>query len=128
MPLMPIVDAWIQHPTPRLLHDPMFASIRRWTGATMPDELPLDLTLAALDAGGVDHALITAWWGPAGTLVSNDEVAAFVAAHPTRLTGLCSVDLGRPMDGVRELRRAVKQLGLRGLRLLPWLWGLPPND
>ena len=29
---------------------------------------------------------------------------------------------------VRELRRAVRQLGLRGLRVLPWLWTLPPND
>jgi len=36
---MPIVDAWIQHPTPRMLRDPMFASIRRWTGASIPDEL-----------------------------------------------------------------------------------------
>src|SRR6185312_15207014 len=50
------------------------------------------------------------------------------AAHPGRFTGLASVDLSRPMDGVRELRRAVRQLGLRGLRVLPWLWGLPPND
>jgi hypothetical protein len=32
------------------------------------------------------------------------------------------------MEAVRELRRAVKQLGLRGLRMLPWLWGLPPDD
>jgi hypothetical protein len=32
------------------------------------------------------------------------------------------------MKGVRELRRSVKQLGLKGLRVLPWLWGLPPDD
>jgi len=125
---MPIIDAWIQHPTARMLRDPMFASIRRWTGASIPDELPLDLTLAALDAASVDRAILTAWWGPAGPLVSNDEVAACVAAHPDRFIGLASVDLSRPMDGVRELRRAVRQLGLRGLRVLPWLWGLPPND
>lgn len=127
---MPIIDAWIQHPTAKLFADPMFASIRRWTGASggTPDGLSLDVTIAALDAASVDRAVITAWWGPAGPIVSNDEVASFVAAHPDRLTGLCSVDLARPMDGVRELRRSVKQLGLRGLRILPWLWGLPPND
>jgi predicted TIM-barrel fold metal-dependent hydrolase len=127
---MPIVDAWIQHPTPRLLADPMLASLRRWTAAAggIPDELPFDLTLAALDAAEVDHAVITAWWGPQGPMITNDEVAAHVAAHPGRLTGLCSVDLTYPMAAVRELRRCVRDLGLRGLRVLPWLWGLPPND
>lgn len=124
-----IVDAWIQHFTPRLARHPMFASLQRWMGvAEVPDELPFELTLAALDGARVDKAVITAWHGPEGALVSNDEVASWVAAHPDRLVGLASVDLARPMDGVRELRRAVKQLGLRGLRILPWLWGLPPND
>jgi uncharacterized protein len=28
---------------------------------------------------------------------------------------------------VRELRRCVKQLGFRGVRVLPWLWELPPT-
>ena len=32
------------------------------------------------------------------------------------------------MDAVRELRRCKKELGFVGVRLLPWLWGLPPND
>jgi predicted TIM-barrel fold metal-dependent hydrolase len=32
------------------------------------------------------------------------------------------------MEPVRELRRCVKDLGFRGLRVVPWLWGLPPND
>lgn len=124
-----VVDAWIQHFTPRLARHPMFASLRRWMGVEeVPDEIPFDMTLAALDGAGVDRAVITAWHGPEGALVSNDEVAAWVAAHPDRLVGLASVDLMRPLDAVRELRRAVKQLGLRGLRMLPWLWGLPPND
>ena len=125
---MNVIDAWIQHPTRAMIHDPMFASIRRWTGATMPDDVPLELTIGALEGAGVSRALVTAWWGPAGALVSNDEVAGFVAAHPERLTGVASVDLLRPMEAVRELRRAVKTLGMKGLRLLPWLFGLPPND
>jgi uncharacterized protein len=44
------------------------------------------------------------------------------------LAGVASVDLSRPMDAVRELRRCVKQLGMVGVRVLAWLWGLPPND
>src|SRR5512132_4232049 len=49
-------------------------------------------------------------------------------AHPDRFIGIASVDLHRPMDAVRELRRRVKQDGFKGLRVLPWLWGLPPDD
>ncbi|MEO7328848.1 MAG: amidohydrolase family protein, partial [Minicystis sp.] len=125
---MKVIDAWIQHPSKRMLADPMFDAIKRWTGAAIPEELPPELTLAALDAANVSRALICAWSGPEGALISNDEVAAIVTAHPDRLTGIASVDLRHPMNAVRELRRAVKTLGFRGLRLLPWLWGLPPND
>jgi len=42
--------------------------------------------------------------------------------------GVASVDLFRPMDAVRELRRCVRQLGFRALRIVPWLWDLPPDD
>lgn len=125
----PIIDAWIQHPTPRMLEHPMFDSLRRWMGAEqLPESLPLELTLGALEAAGIDRALISAWYGPEGALVSNDEVAAFVEAAPDRLIGVASVDLRRPMEAVRELRRAVEELGFRALRILPWLWNLPPND
>jgi predicted TIM-barrel fold metal-dependent hydrolase len=123
------VDAWMQHPTARLLQHEMLASLRRWTGDTIPGAaVPVETTIAAMDAGGVAFGLLSAWHGPEGALISNDEVAQFVSAHPTRLAGIASVDLHKPMAGVRELRRCVKQLGFRGLRIIPWLWGLPPND
>lgn len=126
---MPVIDAWIQHPTPGFLADPMFASLRRWMGMEeVPQEIPIDFTVGALESAGVERALVSAWWGPQGPLIDNDTVAGFVNARPDLLVGIASVDLFRPMDAVRELRRAVKQLGFRGLRLLPWLWGLPPND
>jgi hypothetical protein len=125
----PIIDAWIQHPTPEFLRHDMFASLRRWMGLEeVPESIPLELTMAALDAAGVSRALVSAWWGPEGPLISNDEVARFVAQHPERLSGVASVDLLRPLDAVRELRRAVRDDGLVALRVLPWLWGLPPDD
>ena len=127
MPL--IVDAWIQHPSPAFLRHAMFDSLRRWMGLTeVPDAIPPAFTIAALEAAGVARALTCAWWGPEGALISNDEVAALVATRPELFVGVASVDLSRPMDGVRELRRAVKQLGMKALRILPWLWNLPPND
>ena len=124
-----VIDAWIQHPTLRFLRHDMFESVRRWTGTEIPtEELPLEMTLAALDRASVERALLCAWYGPDGPLISNDEVAGFVARRPDRLVGVASVDLRRPVVAVRELRRAVRDLGFRALRIVPWLWGLPPND
>ncbi|MBW1756750.1 MAG: hypothetical protein JRJ80_11335 [Deltaproteobacteria bacterium] len=54
----PIIDAWIQHPTGAFLSHDMFASLRRWMKLdVIPEELPVELTLSALDAAGVTKAL-----------------------------------------------------------------------
>ncbi len=124
----PIVDAWMQHPTPRFLGQPFFASLLRWTRREAIPEVPLSATLASMDEAGVGTGMVAAWWGPQGPLIDNDEVAACVAEHPDRLVGVASVDLSRPMDAVRELRRCVRELGFRALRIVPWLWGWPPDD
>ena len=124
------VDVWMQHPTQRLLASDMFASLRRWVGDAMPsDEIPLDATLAAMDTAGIDVGLLSAWRGPNGLdLISNDEVADWVRLHPNRFAGLAAVDLDRPMEAVRELRRRVRDDGFVGLRVVPWLWNAPPTD
>jgi predicted TIM-barrel fold metal-dependent hydrolase len=112
-----------------MVDEPMFDSLRRWTKAAgMIGDIPIESTLGALDEAGVDRAMICAWSSPRGALITNDEVAAFVAAAPERLVGVASVDLRRPMEGVRELRRCVRELGFKALRMLPWLWELPPDD
>src|SRR5437763_8832513 len=124
-----IIDAWMQHPSRQLLNDPMFDSLRRWTHGHLADQaLPIDWTLAAMDTAGVSVGLLCAWWGPHGPLITNDDVAAHVAAHPDRFVGVAAVDLHRPMDAIRELRRCVEQLGFKALRLVPWLCELPPDD
>ncbi len=124
-----IVDAWMQHPTPEFLGHPMFASLRRWTRSEGPPEtLPLEATLQSMDAAGVGLGLLSAWWGPGGPLIPNDFVADLVAKHPDRFRGVAAVDLACPMDAVRELRRCVHDLGFVALRVVQWLWDLPPND
>ena len=124
-----IIDVWMQHPTLKFISQPMFDSLRRWVGAErLSEEIPVETTVAVMDEAGVRVGLLCAWWGPAGPLISNDEVAAMVAKYPDRFVGIASVDLYRPMDGVRELRRCVKGLGFKGLRIVQWLWDLPPTD
>jgi predicted TIM-barrel fold metal-dependent hydrolase len=125
-----VIDVWMQHPTLRFLGNDIFESLRRWTGQEVPDaQLPIDATVAAMDDAGVNFGLLSAWSAPhQPPLISNEEVADWVSAQPSRFAGLAAVDLNRPMDGVRELRRCVTELGFRGLRVVPWLWETPPTD
>jgi predicted TIM-barrel fold metal-dependent hydrolase len=124
-----VVDVWMQHPTPDFLGHEMFESLRRWTrGRWSRDELPIDATIGAMDEAGVGFGLLSAWHAPEGVLIGNDQVAAWVAAHPDRFAAVAAVDLDRPMPAVRELRRCVTELGFKGLRVVPWLWRAPPTD
>jgi predicted TIM-barrel fold metal-dependent hydrolase len=123
-----IIDAWAQHPTRRFLEQPMFESLRRWTHGALPQgEPPIATTIDAMEAGGVDLAVLSAWVGPRGELISNDELASFVRAAPERFAGVGSVDISRPREAVREIRRCVRDLGFKAIRLLPWLWERPPT-
>lgn len=124
-----IIDAWAQHPTLRHSRDPIFDSLRRWTKTEPPStELPVSVTIAAMDEAAVSQSLISAWVAPRNVMISNDEVAGFVAQAPDRLVGVGSVDLSRPMAAVREIRRCVEELGFKAIRVLPWLWEAPPTD
>lgn len=125
---MQIIDVWMQHPTERFLAQPIFDSLRRWTGQALAVPPPVSATVAAMDQGGVALGLLSAWWGPQGELIGNDEVAVILREHSGRFQALAGVNLARPLEAVRELRRCVRQLGFCGLRLVPWLWGLPPDD
>ena len=128
-----IIDAWAQHPTTRHLDHPMFESLRRWTRGAPPGlaqastEWPVSVTLASMDEAGITKSLICAWEGPKGSLISNEEVAGFVRQAPERLVGVGSVDISRPREAVREIRRCVRDLGFKAIRVLPWLWEIPPT-
>lgn len=124
-----IIDAWVQHPTLRFIQDPMFESLLRWTRSEAPTvEIPVAFTVAACQQAGVGTALVSAWSAPSGAMISNDEVASFVAQGEGRLLGVGSVDIRKPMAAVREIRRCIKQLGFKAIRILPWLWEVPPTD
>ena len=123
------IDVWMQHPTAGFLRHEMFESVLQWTGQEVPtEELSIDLTVAAMDAGEISFGLLSAWHAPEGPLIGNDEVAGWVAQHRDRFAGLAAVNLAKPMAAVRELRRCVEELGFIGLRVVPWLWDAPPTD
>ena len=124
-----VIDVWMQHPTLNFVNHPMFESLRRWTKTDkVTDEIPVEFTIASMDEGHVQKGLICGWWGPQGPLIANDEVASLVERFPDRFVGIASVNLFKPMEAIRELRRCVNELGFKGLRIVQWLWNLPPTD
>ena len=124
------IDAWMQHPTLRFTGHEMFDSLRRWTGQqALTEELPIEMTLAAMDQAEVDFGLLSAWHAPReGALISNDEVAGWVDEHPDRFAGLAAVDLTNPCRRSASCAGASSELGFKGLRVVPWLWEAPPTD
>lgn len=123
------IDVWAQITTERMATAPWLETLRRWTGQENVPLIPsVDDTLAAMDAAGVGISLLAAWHGPSGSLISNEEVSAQIDQAPGRFRGLASVDLNRPMDAVRDVRKWVDGKRFVGVRQVPWLWDLPPND
>jgi predicted TIM-barrel fold metal-dependent hydrolase len=81
---------------------------------------PLEEFISELDDAGVK-------WGLIGT-GSNERTAEIVSQLPDRLIGEAMVDPHDGMKAVRELERAVKELGLRSFYASPFRYGIRPND
>lgn len=126
---MSVIDVWSQILTPRFAEAPWLATLLRWTGQSDKALIPtVETTLEAMDAAGVEISFLSAWYGPEGSLITNEEVAEQVDQAPDRFRGLASVDLNDPMGAVRDIRKWVDGKRFVGVRVVPWLWGLPPND
>jgi uncharacterized protein len=124
-----VIDVWAQQPNPTFTAQPWLDTLLRWTGQERDGlALDADATVAAMDRGGVDVALLSAWCGPTGMLIGNDEVADLVGRYPARFRGVGTADIRSPADACREARRCVNDLGFVAIRVVPWLWNLPPND
>jgi len=90
-----------------------------------PQLTSVERRLADLDAIGVDAQVVGPmpmhryWAGPELavklTAVTNEAVAAHCAQGQGRLHGLGTLPLQHPALAVRELERAVRELGLRGV-------------
>lgn len=81
-----------------------------------------------MDTNGIDQAVVLshdALFSPSST--ANDELAEFVHRYPDRLLGFGSVS-PRQADAVAEAERMFGELGLRGLKLHPWLQGFSLHE
>ncbi|MEM8660071.1 MAG: amidohydrolase family protein [Pseudomonadota bacterium] len=126
---MGAVDVWAQMTTERMASSSWLEPLLRWTNQQGDNPLPTpETTLQAMDAANVDIAILSAWQGPQGSYISHEEVEAQIEAAPDRFRGLATVDLKKPMQSVRDIRRWVDGKRFVGVRVVPWLWDLPPND
>ncbi|HZP31301.1 MAG TPA: amidohydrolase family protein, partial [Acidimicrobiia bacterium] len=116
--------------TPKEFYD-LLASLRR-PGGYDPDARVVDM-----DADGIDAAVLypsqAMFFGPVDPIPAlhdidfvtdcirayNDWIAAYCAAHPTRLFGVAGVPLQDVDRAVAEARRAVDDLGLKAIFVRP---------
>ena len=88
---------------------------------------PLELT-AGMDDAGIEVSVVFTYEGllhpsPA----ANDSLAAFVSAAPDRLVAFATVDPRDP-GASDEIDRCVEELGMRGIKLHPWLQGFSSHE
>lgn len=86
-----------------------------------------DVRLADMDAAGIDHQVLAltapgtqvldAGEGARIARLANDRLAEIVRAHPRRFSALAAVSFDDVDGAVAELRRAIGELGLKGLIL-----------
>jgi len=90
---------------------------------------PLELFLAEMDAAGVQQAVllpIDCTSAHGCRIVTNEQVAELAGANP-RFLGFASVDPSSK-NAPKQLERAIRGLGLRGLKLDPALQRFHPDD
>jgi len=126
-----IIDAWAQ---PALKegfeHLPEIARLFKQSGSSdiLESGATSEQMIEEMDRAGIRTVLLSAWHRPGKWVFTNDQVAEFVRKHPGRFVGVAAVNLENPVEATRELDRAVRQLGFKALRVVPWLWSRPPND
>ena len=82
--------------------------------------VPLPQFIGQLDEAGIE-------WGVIDT-DNHEKTAEIVSQYPDRFIGVAVVDPREGMKAVRELERAVKELGLKCFYATPFRFGIRAND
>ena len=91
------------------------------------EETPLETLFAEMDSAGVTKAVVAGRY--VYSAATPEHIAGLVKSHPDRfIAGFAGIDALKRMDAVRETERVVKELGLAGIVLEPFITELPAND
>lgn len=105
-------------------HTPTWRS-SSWLGGV---QFGADEFVAFMDRAGIDQAIVLSHDGLFdASPEANDDLAGFVGEHPDRLLGFGTVH-PRSKDAPAEMERMMGTLGLRGLKLHPWLQGFSMHE
>lgn len=96
----------------------------------------VEARLETMDDDGVDVAVLSVapplflYWTDAATAADaatllNDALADMAAAAPDRFAGLATLPMQDPDAAIAELRRSVRELGMRGAEIGPHVEGRP---
>jgi len=127
------VDAWCQPIEQCLLRD--LPEARRLFEQSHTDELfrraDINVSIAdhvrMMDDAGIEQAMLCSWHRPEGVALSNDRVSEYCQAYPDRFFGVLSVDLKNPVQACDTIETYVRHHNFKALRVVPWLWNIPPN-
>ncbi|WP_019547341.1 amidohydrolase family protein [Streptomyces sulphureus] len=99
-------------------------------GRARPDEVDLTVRWEQYAASAPADSLAIVFGGKArlsDLWVDDESVAAYVAEHSDRLIGFMALDPTQP-GWQEEMRRGHRDLGLRGIKLMPMYAGFDPGD
>jgi uncharacterized protein len=94
--------------------------------------MSVEAFIEKMDRAGIEHVLLLAVKAGSAMHTINrripyEKVAEVCAKYPKRFSGLAGVDPTEGMHGVRELERAVKDLGFVGAHLYPHWFEMAPD-
>jgi predicted TIM-barrel fold metal-dependent hydrolase len=131
---MPVIDAHVagesdRYPARLSAHDDIWGAFASmgveardfWNLEWGKTEIPsLEVYLEAMDDLGVDMLVLHSTVNrPDSCRESNDQTAKLCRDYPDRIVGLATVPLLYPQEAVREVDRAIDELGLKGLKIYP---------
>ena len=122
------VDAWVNPFTPEhaAANQPGFLRTVSREYFHREEEVfrgtPLDEMVARMDAAGIERGILTADVNDPGPVVEMGS------RYPGRFLYSVVVDPLGHMGAVRAVERAVREFGVRLVRLVPFLFNRPPND
>lgn len=130
---MKVLDCRARPNTPEyysLLQGDAIKTVFRKSGNPFPKQSTLEDFVGEFTQAGIDKVVCTgrdiettsAW------KVTNDYVAEMVAKYPDRIIGLAGIDPNKGDGAVREVERAISELGLKGVSMDPFGAGLYAND
>ncbi len=103
-----------------------------------PGMFDYEARIAAMDAAGVDMAIVTltspnVYWGSAKISLAaaktvNDDMAAQQKRYPERIRFMCSLPWQHPKLAVAELKRACEELGAVGVMVMASIAGVSLTD